>query len=125
VDFLRLWGYVLTTATTLDLIQNSFFIASCFYGAAFGAVLVKDSFTVTDDGEIFAGALFVMEKLSPEAYPDTGDWRYQMIMPDGSIFGDTTGEAPQNMEFCHTCHQSVADSDYLFLIPEDYRAKMQ
>ncbi len=31
----------MTTATTLDLIQNSFFIASCFYVAGLGAVLVK------------------------------------------------------------------------------------
>jgi hypothetical protein len=41
VDFLRLWGYVLTTAATLDLIQNFFFIASCFYAAALGAVVMK------------------------------------------------------------------------------------
>jgi hypothetical protein len=85
----------------------------------FGSIVVKDSFTATSDGDVFPGALFIMEKLSEEAHPDTADWRYAMVMPDGSIFGDTTGENPRRMDYCHTCHIGAADTDYLFLLPED------
>ncbi|MDA0260773.1 MAG: hypothetical protein O3A21_01045 [Proteobacteria bacterium] len=38
-----------------------------------GAILVKDSFTVTADGDVFGGALFVMEKL-PEGYEPGDGW---------------------------------------------------
>jgi len=86
-----------------------------------GSVLVKDSFTVTDDGGIFPGALFGMEKLAAGMNPATADWRYFMVIPDGSVFGDTTGENPDLMTYCHDCHEAVADRDYTFYIPEDYR----
>ena len=79
-----------------------------------GSVLLKDSFTVTDDDEIFAGALFIMEKLAGNASPDTGDWRYVMILPDGSKIGDTTGANPEAMTFCHTCHIQAEHTDYVF-----------
>ncbi len=86
-----------------------------------GAVLAKDSFTVTRDRRVFAAALFIMEKLEPGKNPDTGDWRYVMVLPDGSVFGDTLGATREQMDFCHTCHQAVADKDYLFYIPAAYR----
>ena len=57
-----------------------------------GALLAKDSFTVPANGDVFGGPLFVMEKLAKGVSPQTGDWRYVMIMPDGSYFGDSTGE---------------------------------
>ena len=85
-----------------------------------GSVLVKDSITVTEDGRIFPGALFGMEKLAAGASPKTADWRYFMIIPDGSVYGDTTGANPDLMTYCHECHLAVADRDYTFFIPEDY-----
>lgn len=85
-----------------------------------GSVLVKDSITVTEDGGIFPGALFGMEKLEANASPETADWRYFMIIPDGSVFGDTTGDNPDLMTYCHDCHLAAADRDYTFFIPEDY-----
>ncbi len=89
-----------------------------------GTVLAKDSFTVTAESAAFGGALFLMEKLEPGASPENGDWRYTMIMPDGSILGDSTGENPDQVKFCHACHAAKADNDYLFFVPEAYRIKV-
>ncbi len=86
-----------------------------------GSILAKDSFTVTKDRAIFAGALFLMEKLPKGRDPNTGDWRYQMIMPDGSLFGDTQGAGANEVAFCHDCHTAESDNDFLFYVPEKVR----
>jgi hypothetical protein len=86
-----------------------------------GTILAKDSFTVTAESAAFGGALFLMEKLVPGASPENGDWRYTMIMPDGSILGDSKGENPDQVKFCHACHAAKADNDYLFFVPKAYR----
>jgi len=86
-----------------------------------GSVLVKDSFTVTGSKETFAGAFFVMEKLASGVSSKNGDWRYVMIMPDGSVFGDTVGADADKMDFCHSCHKWAKDRDFLYLIPDKYR----
>jgi hypothetical protein len=95
------------------------------YGAgkamAPGAVLAKDSFTVTDDGEVFGAALFLMEKLPSGVSPQTADWRYWMIMPDGSILGDTEDDSAGEVAFCHACHKTVARKDFLFFVPAEFR----
>ncbi len=85
-----------------------------------GSVLAKDSVTVTDEGKIHPGALFVMEKLAEGAHPETADWRYIMVMPDGSLFGDTMGARSGAVAYCHECHEAVADRDYTFFVPEEY-----
>ncbi len=86
-----------------------------------GSVLAKDSMTVTDEGNVHPGAMFVMEKLSEDASPATADWRYIMVLPDGSVFGDTSGDRSAAVAYCHECHELVADRDYTFYVPEDYR----
>ncbi len=86
-----------------------------------GAILAKDSFTYTKDHDLFAGALFIMEKLPTATNPATADWRYAMIMPDGSVFGDTNADTAGRMDFCHDCHKQKAEFDYLFFVPEKYR----
>ncbi|WP_170603136.1 cytochrome P460 family protein [Ruegeria arenilitoris] len=86
-----------------------------------GSVLAKDSMTVTDEGHVHPGAMFVMEKLAAGASPDTADWRYIMVMPDGSLFGDTMGSRAEAVAYCHDCHEAVADRDYTFYVPEEYR----
>ncbi len=86
-----------------------------------GAIIAKDSFTVTGEGEVFGAALFIMEKLAAGKSPKTGDWRYVMILPDGSYFGDTTGDNADDVAYCHTCHKVKARTDYLFQIPKKYR----
>jgi len=89
-----------------------------------GAILVKDSFAVTKRGDVFSGPLFVMEKMPPGFNLASRDWRYTMIMPDGSLFGITNGEGSDRVEFCVTCHELAGDrTDHLFYIPERYRVR--
>jgi hypothetical protein len=89
-----------------------------------GAILAKDSFTVTAQGDVFTAPLFIMEKMAPGFSAETGDWRYTMIMPDGSLFGTTKGEGSERVEFCASCHALAGDGrDHLFFVPEKYRVR--
>ena len=86
-----------------------------------GAVIAKDSFAVTEDGAVHPGPMFVMEKM-PAGFNDaSGDWRYTMIMPDGSIFGVTDGTGSKRVEYCISCHLARESHDHLFFVPEAYR----
>lgn len=90
-----------------------------------GAQLAKDSFAVTSRGDVFLGPLFLMEKMAPGFNAASRDWRYSMVMPDGSLFGTTQGEGSERVRFCITCHESVGgESNPLFFVPEDYRIKI-
>jgi len=86
-----------------------------------GSALAKDSFTVTNSGGINPGPLFLMEKMAPGFNSESGDWRYTMIMPDGSFYGETNGEGSKQVEFCISCHRAAAKNDHLFFIPKTYR----
>lgn len=89
-----------------------------------GSVIAKDSFAVEADGSVFVGALFLMEKMAPGFRAESGDWRYTMIMPDGSLYGRTNGENSRLVEFCVACHGAVGQTqDHLFFIPDEYRAQ--
>ncbi len=88
-----------------------------------GSILVKDSFTATVDGGIYPGPMFVMEKMDVGFNPAGGDWRYRMIMPDGSLFGETNGVNSDSVAFCIGCHATRADTDHLFFLPEAYRLR--
>ena len=88
-----------------------------------GSVLAKDTFTVSEDGTVRPGPLMVMEKM-PEGFNyASGDWRYVAIMPDGSILGETNGDASESVEFCIACHLVMEHLDHLHFIPEEYRAR--
>ncbi len=87
-----------------------------------GAVFAKDTITVTSQKKIFPGGMFIMEKLPKGKSPDTADWRYVMLLPDGSMFGDTTGDDPESVEYCHACHIQKSRQDYVFFVPEKYLA---
>lgn len=87
-----------------------------------GAVLAKDAFTVTAEGDVFTGPLFLMEKMPAGFDAATGDWRYTMIMPDGSRLGTTGGDGSERVAFCASCHETAgAADDYLFFVPEAFR----
>lgn len=89
-----------------------------------GSVLAKDSFAVTAEGDVFTGPLFVMEKMPRGFNPPSRDWRYSMILPDGSYFGVTNGDNSERVEFCITCHAAAGDEqDHLFFVPEDNRMR--
>ncbi len=112
-------------------VQNYANLAARAYGAyenagtmPAGAKLAKDSFSVTADGRATTGPLFIMEKMPAGFNPDSDDWRYTMIMPNGSVFGSTKGAGSQKVEFCVGCHMSLApDSDSMLFLPEEYRVK--
>ena len=90
-----------------------------------GAVLAKDSFTVTGKGDVFAGALFLMEKMPAGFNQASHDWKYTMIMPDGSLFGTTKGDGSKRVAFCITCHEAVAEKHHqMFFVPEEYRVEV-
>lgn len=86
-----------------------------------GAIVAKDAFAITEDGDLYAQSLFIMEKLEPGANPPTADWRYVMITPKGEIYGDTRGENPDKVSFCHGCHKAAEQTDHLYHVPEAYR----
>ena len=87
-----------------------------------GAKLAKDSFAVRPDGRVMVGPLFIMEKMRAGFNPGSEDWRYSMIMPNGSVFGTTKGAGGQKVEFCVGCHMSVTpEVDSMLFVPEDYR----
>jgi len=89
-----------------------------------GSVLAKDSFSVGAGGKVALGPLFLMEKMASGFSEATGDWKYTMIMPDGSTFGTTGGAGDASVQFCNECHAAVAeDQDYLFFLPEEYRTQ--
>jgi hypothetical protein len=89
-----------------------------------GSVLVKDSFTVTQLGDVFTGALFIMEKMPAGFSPESRDWRYTMIMPDATVLGTTKGEGSENVSFCVACHRTAGDRrDHLFFVPKEYRVE--
>lgn len=89
-----------------------------------GAILVKDSFEVTQRGDVLSGPLFIMEKMPAGFNSETRDWRYIMIQPDGQLFGKTGGPNGDGMKFCVQCHQRAgAKNDHLFFLPEKYRRR--
>ncbi len=88
-----------------------------------GAVIAKDSFTASADGSVKPGPLFIMEKMAPGFNRQSGDWRYTMILPDGSLFGQTKGENAEQVRFCIGCHATRANYDHLFFVPKDYRTR--
>ena len=86
-----------------------------------GAALAKNSFAATADGKLAAGPLFLMEKMKAGWNKNSGDWKYTMIMADGSTFGETKGTNAAGMQFCVECHASAEDEDYMLFIPDEYR----
>jgi hypothetical protein len=88
-----------------------------------GSTIAKPSFVVSPDGQASIGPLFLMEKMTKGWNADTADWRYAMIMPDGSTFGITKGHNAAGMGFCVECHAGAKDNDYLLFIPEEFRRK--
>lgn len=88
-----------------------------------GAIIAKDSFSVSLEGEHRPGPLFIMEKMEAGFNYVSGDWRYSMIMPDGEIFGVTKGFNSERVKYCIGCHLAKEDQDHLFFMPEGVRVK--
>ncbi len=89
-----------------------------------GSIITKDSFTATAAGDVFTGPLFIVEKMAPGFSAAGGDWRYTMIMPDGTVFGTTNGEGSTNVAFCSECHTERGKRDRLFFVPEERQRRV-
>lgn len=88
-----------------------------------GSTMAKPSFTVGKDGQAKLGPLFIMEKMTNGFNADTANWRYAAILPGGNTMGVTKATNSAGVTFCHECHVSGEDNDYLLLAPEEYRVK--
>ncbi|NQW02011.1 MAG: cytochrome P460 family protein [Rhodospirillales bacterium] len=86
-----------------------------------GSVLVKDGIAVNATGQTGVSPLFVMEKMKAGFEPSAGDWRYTMIMPNGTVVGTTKGKGSASVKFCAACHAAGADNDFLLFLPEELR----
>ena len=86
-----------------------------------GAVIAKDSFSVTKTDEILLGPLFIMEKMPQGFSYVSGDWKYTMVKPNGRFFGETNGPGADRVEYCIGCHLARERYDHLYFIPKDYR----
>ncbi len=88
-----------------------------------GTIIAKDSFVAAKDGSVMPGPLFLMEKMTQGFNYVSGDWRYTMVMPDGSVFGATKGANAARVEFCIGCHLAREKYDHLFYVPKKYRKR--
>ena len=89
-----------------------------------GGIVAKPTFSIGEDGQAYWETLFLMEKAEPGTSPETNDWIYSAIMPDGSLMGRTRGENAGAMQFCAACHMGAAEgSDDLLFMEEQYRVQ--
>jgi hypothetical protein len=86
-----------------------------------GAVIAKDSFAVVDSGGILLGPLFIMEKMPQGFSYVSGDWKFTLVKPDGTVFGETNGPGAGRVEYCIACHLARERFDHLYFIPKDFR----
>ncbi|MFK7879722.1 cytochrome P460 family protein [Roseobacter sp.] len=80
-----------------------------------GSVLAKESVSFSKKKKMARpGPLFIMTKVAAGEAPDTNDWVYGGLQPNGK---------PMKFKqaFCHDCHSAWADQDYLAYPLEDVR----
>ncbi len=89
-----------------------------------GGIVAKPTFSIGPDGQALWETLFLMEKAEEGASPDTNDWIYTAIMPDGSLMGRTLGANSDGMFFCAACHMGGGmDTDDLLFMEPQYRVQ--
>ncbi len=69
-----------------------------------GTVIAKESFAVTEAGKVQKGPLFIMEKVAAGVSPETDDWYYMMVAPNGAPM------AVPVMTACNECHIGIYGS---------------
>ena len=66
-----------------------------------------------------------MEKMGSGFKPArVADWKYTMILPNGTVAGVTNGKGSENMVFCYECHMAMEETDSLFFLPEELRGEI-
>ena len=87
-----------------------------------GAIIIKDSFAVSDNGMVKTGPFFMMEKMGSGFVSGAGAWRFLMLRPNGLLVGMTGGIGAKNVQFCADCHKKAgAKRDYLYFLPRELR----
>lgn len=89
-----------------------------------GSIIVKDSFVVTEGGEVMTGPLFLMEKREAGFNSASNDWLFMTIEPNGTVTGLTKGKNSAAVSFCAECHNKAPrNHDNLYFLPEDIRRR--
>jgi len=80
-----------------------------------GSRLAKESIKINKKkNAAVVGPLFIMTKLETGAAPETSDWLYGGIQPNGKPL-------KFKQSFCHDCHQGWEDQDFLAYPLEEVR----
>ncbi|PKQ13826.1 MAG: recombinase [Alphaproteobacteria bacterium HGW-Alphaproteobacteria-1] len=80
-----------------------------------GSVLAKESITIsTKKKEAAVGPLFIMTKGEAGSAPDTGDWVYSAVQPNGKPM-------KFKQSFCHDCHVAWEAQDMMAYPVEEVR----
>ena len=80
-----------------------------------GSVLAKESITISIKKKTARpGPLLMMTKMEVGSIPETNDWLYTGVRPNGK-----TMKVKQS--FCHDCHEAYEDSDFLAYPMEEVR----
>jgi hypothetical protein len=78
-------------------------------------VLAKESISLSiKKKKARVGPLFIMTKMEAGSIPDTGDWLYAGLQPNGKVM-------KVKQAFCHDCHAAYEDSDFLAYPVEEVR----
>lgn len=80
-----------------------------------GSVLAKESITISKKKkQARVGPLFIMTKMEDGAIPETDDWLYAGLQPNGKVM-------KIKQSFCHDCHVNYPDQDMLAYPLEEVR----
>ena len=80
-----------------------------------GSVLAKESIAIsTTKKQARVGPLFIMTKMENGSIPETADWLYAGIQPNGKVM-------KIKQSFCHDCHAGYPDQDMLAYPLEEVR----
>ena len=80
-----------------------------------GSVLAKESIRIhKKKKQAVVGPLFIMTKVAVGSVPETNDWVYGGIQPNGKPM-------KFKQSFCHDCHAGWAEQDYLAYPLEEVR----
>ena len=80
-----------------------------------GSVLAKESISFSiKKKKARPGPLFIMTKMEAGSIPETGDWLYAGVQPNGKVM-------KVKQSFCHDCHVGWEDSDMLAYPLEEVR----
>ena len=89
-----------------------------------GSIVVKDSFAVTETGEVMTGPFFLMEKRAAGFNAASNDWLYMVVEPSGVLSGITKGKNAAAVEFCAECHNKAPSGhDNLYFMPDEVRRR--